>query len=171
MKEKPSMYYHLKQFNTIIGVTPKVASTSMSKIIQHKPVLSRSDVLQMRDTVKVVIWIRNPYDRFASAYHKFKKNRTVSEFLEFAEGTYNRHWESQYLWHSHENVFLPTVVFNFDHVITTWKIITETELPFLNQSKKKSWQEIREGLTKLEQRRVYDMPGFDLDLSQYRHSI
>ena len=171
MTEKPSMYYHLKQINTIIGVTPKVASTSMSKIIQHKPVLSRADVLQLRDTTAVVIWIRNPYDRFASAYHKFKKNRTVSEFLTFAEGTYNRHWESQFLWHSHEGIFLPNKQYSFDNIINTWREITGTELPHLNQSKKKPWQEIREGLTRMEHRRVYDLPGFCNDLSLYRHSV
>ena len=156
MKVFPSTYYYVKECDTVVGCTTKVASTAIGQAMANRPTISRADVMKRRrmtkDDVRVILFIREPFDRFASAYRKFCRGRTPSEFFKFTEQNENRHWQSQVWQHSEAGILIPNIVIPFENMGEMWPVfLPNIKLPVVNASKnKRSWGDIREELSPYE---------------------
>ena len=132
---KPVSYYYLRNKNLIIGTTMRAASSSMHTVLEKGSTITQERVVQLRDSTPVIIWLRHPLTRFASAYYLFRKNRSFSEFIHHATTVRNTHWLPQTTIHSYKDQFLPIKVFPFSDLAKTWEDIVGISLPHLKKSK------------------------------------
>jgi hypothetical protein len=78
----------------------------------------------------VLLWLRDPFEKFASAFAIFGKGRLTSMGLQRRSliGTFadkamvqdDAHWAPQTRTHRHGGVFLPTKVMPFSDIAATW---------------------------------------------------
>jgi len=145
---KPVSYYYLRNKNLIIGTTARAASSSMHKILSGKSTISQERVSHLRSYIPVVIWFRDPFDRFASAYDIFKHRRSFGEFIEHAINVHNNHWIPQTTLHSYKNTFLPTTVLPFKSLNESWeRLMPEYPLLHLKKKKRISFDELRKSVS------------------------
>lgn len=127
-------YYVARKLRKVICTTQRAASASMveslgpatpaNKVDKISPTQVKS--LQSRG-YDVLLWVREPLDRFACAYEVFGRgfNFSVRRFIDHALETYNPHWSPQIELHTHGKIFLPTRVYPFGNLTATW----EREVP------------------------------------------
>ncbi len=145
---KPVSYYYLKDKNLIIGTTMRAASSSMHTVLEKRSTITQKRVMQLREQgMPVVIWLRQPYARLASAYSLFKKNRSINEFIHHVTHVRNTHWLPQTTVHSYNNQFLPTKVIPFSKLNDTWEELIGVPLPHLKESNRDMWGKLLEDVS------------------------
>ena len=116
-----------------LATTQRVASAAMAEALgpaRGQPVqrCTRRDaarLLQTQPDYPVVIWIREPFDRLACAYHiwnQTKTGMTPEEFAKWAMGSNDPHLAPQARLHAPAGVFLPNRIYAFEQLAETWPI-------------------------------------------------
>lgn len=158
-------YYAVEDLRKVICTTQRAGSTSMIEAMQPRPGYPESAVRQVeqREVLKlraegwlVLMWIRDPLHRFASAYSIFgkgripvsreinrKKYQNPGEFLQVVRELTDAHWAPMTRLHMHKGVFLPTKVYAFDDLKETWG----SEMPgyylrHINPSKRQAYDRL-----------------------------
>lgn len=108
----------------LVCLTQRCGSTSMDNALRsadNKPLARREVPVVAAACSKVLMWIRNPYDRFASACGLFGNDfPNINHFARHAMLHRNAHWDSQVYLHTLDYKFLPTVVYDFGKLAETW---------------------------------------------------
>jgi hypothetical protein len=111
--------------NTVmVCLTQRAGSTNMGDALRspdNMP-LTRHEAKTLADTgIPVLMWIRNPYERFASACSLFGNGfENINHFARHAMLKRNAHWDPQVDLHTIDGKFLPTVIYSFDSIAETW---------------------------------------------------
>jgi len=111
--------------------TEKAASRSMVNALKKYPAIAASEVLKKRDDKPVVLYIRHPLNRLASAWTHFAANgygptaySPWPDFPAFCDkvlaGHINPHWDSQTDQHVYHDVFLPNEWHRLEDITKTW---------------------------------------------------
>lgn len=161
---KPVSYYYLRDKNLIIGTTMRAASSSMHTVLEKKSTITQDRVVELRDTAHVVIWLRDPFDRVASAYDIFKKNRSFGEFIEHVCAVRNTHWLPQTTIHSYRGFFLPNKVISFNDLDTTWTALMGSSLPITKNKPRESFGLLSKSLNAHQNKLLLDYYHHDLDM-------
>ena len=147
----PTAYYHLVDKRAIICVTPRAASTSMMTVLEHKPRVTQEDAIKMQDHTDVVLWLRDPLERWASAADLFMRNKgwDLSQFAERTLEEDNVHWMPQIKLHSTAaGILVPNKIYPFEFLNDTWSEHCDDPLPRINVTKsRKKWDKLMLGLS------------------------
>jgi hypothetical protein len=120
----------LPEYGKVVAMVQRAASTSMSQLLNaggdHNPNLDGQRLLRPHDAhelgVPIIMWIRDPFARAASAHH------LVGDMLwDLIGREYNVHWIPQVDLHTGTH-FYPTTVYPFETISETW----EKEFPGLH---------------------------------------
>ncbi len=120
-------YYAVSDLKKVVATTQRTASVSMIEALG--PMQERSQTykinigqaLLMRELGwPVLLWIRHPFERLASAYSIFGKYCSIEEFCLRALKETNPHWSPVTKLHSHSKIFLPTHVYPFTSLAEDW---------------------------------------------------
>lgn len=131
------MYKYLGDRNTVVCFTPCAAGVSMTTALGFNVEdgqLRQKHVWGLREKkgARVVMWLRNPLERFLTQL-KFFQGMTTDEAMnaiaERAGWAPDPHYVSQVEQHSYGSVFLPTVVYPFDNLTATWAQEFGSEYP------------------------------------------
>ena len=158
-------YYQVNDLRKVVCTTQRAASTSMIEAMgpaqQESQVnlVSAAEVLKLRKADwPVLLWLRDPLERFASAYAIFgagriplardvatMKNRTPAIFADEVFKHDDAHWAPMTRLHAFGDQFLPTRVYPFYDLAETWaEEMPGYRLALLNETKRKSWNELTE---------------------------
>ena len=120
-------YYADYTLKKVVATTQRTASVSMIEALEpmcpdspaHK--INQQAALQLRKKGwPVLLWIRNPFDRLASAYSIFGVRSDFNTFIERVLGETNPHWSPVSQLHKVSGVFLPTIVYPFENLAASW---------------------------------------------------
>ena len=121
-------YYAVHDLQKVIATTQRTASVSMIESMAPAHEGSRTEKIEVCDVLgrrfngwPVLLWIRHPFERIASAYSIFGRYCSLEEFIQRALKETNPHWSPVSKLHSHGKVFLPTHVYPFTQLAETWK--------------------------------------------------
>lgn len=110
----------------VLCTVPRAASSSMNESLAkgfyHRDLkrIRAPEVLDEKNNgTKILMWHRDPLDRYGSAYHLLGRNNP-DEFAERVLTQSNPHWDPQIDFHSHNGTFLPTQVYRFEDLVNTW---------------------------------------------------
>ena len=126
-------YYAVHDLEKVIATTQRTASVSMieSMAPAHEgsrvEKISAEDVFTFRNWPSdkggnwpVLLWMRHPFERLASAYSIFGRYCSLEEFIQRALKETNPHWSPVTKLHTIGKYFLPTHVFPFTSLAETW---------------------------------------------------
>ena len=120
-------YYKVEDLAKVVATTQRTASVSMiesmapahegSKVTK----ISAEEVnfLRVMDW-PVLLWMRHPFERIASAYSIFGRYCSLEEFCQRAMKETNPHWSPVSKLHSRGKIFLPTHIFPFTGLAESW---------------------------------------------------
>lgn len=176
-------YYAVRDLQKIVCTTQRAGSASMIEALRPAYDDSPVELLPLEDLHDlkasgwpVLLWIRNPFERFASAYAIFGKGRipasqtvpkyrTPDRFVECVLAANDAHWAPMIALHTHKRVFLPTEILPFEALQETW----ERELPgyklaHLNRTERLRWDDIRPEMSESAFRRLEKHYAHDINL-------
>jgi hypothetical protein len=156
-------YYEVGNLRKVVCTTQRAGSTSMIEAM--RPAYPDSTVMRITDREAltrrkqgwpVLLWMRNPLERFASAYAIFgagripsarnaaqPKYRTPQLFAELVFTQDDAHWAPMTRLHTVGGIFLPTRVYPFYNLAETWaKEMPGYGLALLNRTERKSWDDL-----------------------------
>ncbi len=173
--KKDVKYYAVDDLKKVVCTTQRTASVSMVESLGPSHEGSQTRKISMtkafalkRQGWKILIWIRNPFDRLACAYYIFGRNCDFADFLERAMTETNPHWSPVTQLHTYDMEFLPTDVFLFENLEKTWA----KELPGYSlihigaNPDRKTWDELVKNTPNELLIRVLDFWDADLELRQ-----
>ena len=116
----------------LLATTQRVASAAMAEALGpagrydvRRITLSEARSLRAQQDYPVVIWIREPFDRLACAYHIWNEQKTgmtPNDFSQKVMAEGNPHFSPQVKLHSPAGEFLPTVVYAYEQLAETWPL-------------------------------------------------
>ncbi len=126
-------YWEDRRGKKFLAATQRVASAAMAEAlgaakgndVKRTNPRKVARFLKTQPDYPVVIWIREPLDRLACAYHIWNENKTgmtPEEFAKWAMGSKDPHLAPQALLHSPGGVFLPSRVYAYEHLAETWPL-------------------------------------------------
>lgn len=173
---KTVKYYAVPKQKKVVCTTQRAASASMVESLASLSGGGTNRVLpaqvrrHKRAGWEVLLWIRDPLDRIACAYHVFgSQYLTVDEFIAGIIAMQNPHWSPQTRLHTFNGEFLPTKVYAFDDLTETWK----KELPahplihIGANPDRISWQELEDQMSDLSLERICEHWRDDLDMHKF----
>jgi len=181
-------YFLVRKLQKIVCTSQRAASASMVESLRpaypesEVDRITQAEVLQYRGRgVPVLLWIRDPLERFACAFHIFGKriardvvhknhrNRDAIA-IEHMLNNFNPHWWPQVAMHTLNTVqtelFLPTTIYAFEDLADTWP----DELPGYpllwigRNEKRQSWEELAVTLTQEQRRKLLDFYREDINM-------
>jgi hypothetical protein len=163
----PPSYYHIKDHNLIICTTPRVASSSMSKLLSGRIVISQGNALSLQKTHNIMMWMRDPLERLACAFAlDMNRAKTFPQFASQVTYMSNRHWIPQTTLHSFNGVLVPTIIYPFGALLETWPAKVGI-LPHERKSKnRKTWDDLEPELTENQLRDI--LKYYEADIKLYR---
>lgn len=125
---KTVKYYAVPRHHVVVCTTQRAASVSMiESLAPMDPNNTNMQILPARvkelkeSGTPILLWVRDPYDRIACAYHIFGGNFiSVDAFIENIIQIENPHWSPMTKLHRFNGTFLPTRVYPFEHLAETW---------------------------------------------------
>ena len=135
--KKDVKYYAVPDLKKVVCTTQRAASVSMIEALAPAHDWSSARKISMTEAFalkrqgwKVLMWIRSPYIRLASAYSIFGRGNgqgsyTFEEFLKRAMSETNPHWSPAVQLHTYGHELLPNDVHLFENLAVSW----ERELP------------------------------------------
>lgn len=156
---------------TTVCIVPRAASRSMVQTLRAAGA-EPENIPEGR----CVMWIRHPFDRFATVAMMFGKSYGDGKFQNLADnillGDYNQHWWPQTDLHPEASIIYP-----FDTLHDTWKIeFPDLPLRWENKSGQKGvarvpWDEIEpqlnpETVTALREYYAKDFQAYELSLTR-----
>lgn len=149
-------YYAVNDLKKVVATTQRTASVSMIQALGPMQAGSKTQKIDVGQVMfcqrldwPVLLWIRHPLDRIASAYPIFGQYGTFEDFVRRILKETNPHWSPVTKLHSLGKVFLPTHVYPFESLAETWA----DELPgyaleHWDETKQlKRWHELSENLS------------------------
>ena len=128
--------------NIVLFTTQRAASTSMHESLA--PMDSKNDNRYVKQGeaaqliakgAQGIMFIRNPFERFASANDIFGKRFCCPEsFADYAIRNFNSHWSPMMAVHCGPKGFLPTRVFAFDNLAEQWGLLMP-KYPLLSRNR------------------------------------
>lgn len=116
----------------LLATTQRVASAAMAEALgpagRHdvrRITLNEARLFRTQQGYPVVIWIREPFDRLACAYHIWNEQKTGMTPTDFAHKVMaggNPHFSPQVGLHSPAGEFLPTRVYAYEQLAETWPL-------------------------------------------------
>ena len=158
MPTKTVKYYHVPKFRKIVATTQRAASASMVESLKphdggDSKKIEPGEVLDLKKRgVHVLMWIRDPFDRIACAYNVFgKRFDTVEGFAEHICSNMNPHWSPQVKLHCYYGEFLPTRVYPFESLPSTWNVeLPHHPLIHIGENPNRlTWPELRDQMSSL----------------------
>ena len=150
-------YYSVNDLKKIVATTQRTASVSMIEALGPMQLGSRTNqisveqVLLLRDhDWPVLLWVRYPLDRIASAYSIFRQSHIPFEnFIRRVIREMNPHWSPVSKLHMHGKYFLPTTIYPFERLAETWADeLPGYKLKHWDKTKQpKRWHELSENLS------------------------
>lgn len=158
-------YYAVDNLRKVVCTTQRAASTSMTKAMRPAHSDSQTRLIDWAEALKlrgmgwpVLLWLRDPLERFASAYAIFGAGRiplarivttykycTPHLFADYALMHDDAHWAPISRLYSRNGIFLPTRVYPFYDLAETWaEEMPGYGLPRMNSTKRKSWSQLSE---------------------------
>lgn len=156
-------YYAVRDLKKVICTTQRAGSTSMIEAMAPAGLNSQSELIDAAMALNlrkggwpVLLWLRDPMTRFASAYAIFGagripisreiatlKHRTPVLFADTVFALDDAHWAPTTRLHTYMGVFLPTKIYPFYDLAETWaEEMPGYRLALLNRTKRKSWNEL-----------------------------
>lgn len=156
-------YYEVGSLRKVICTTQRAGSTSMTEAMRPAYPDSENSLITAREALTrrkqgwpVLLWLRDPLERFASAYAIFgagripsarnaaqPKYRTPQLFAELVFTQDDAHWAPMTRLHTIDGIFLPTRVYPFYNLAETWaEEMPGHKLRLLNCTKRKSWSDL-----------------------------
>lgn len=151
MRSKATMtkprYYEVTDLKKVVCSTQRAGSNSIAEALRPRyndspanEITADEALARRKEGWPVLLWMRDPFDKFASAYRIFgrpsKKPPQTQQVHDkspkgFATAVLKKddaHWAPQTRTHTHGGVFLPTKVMPFSDIAATWA----AELPGYN---------------------------------------
>lgn len=120
-------YFEVPTYRKVVCTTQRAASASMVESLRPMSgggtsQITPGRVIKLRKSGwDVLLWLREPYARIACAYKVYgKRFVSVEAFLEHILTNTNPHWSPQIALHTDAGLLLPTVVYPFEKLATTW---------------------------------------------------
>ncbi len=151
--KKDVKYYAVDDLKKVVCTTQRTASVSMVESLGPSHEGSQTRKISMTEAFalkrqgwKILIWLRDPFDRLACAYYIFGRNCDFADFLERAMTETNPHWSPISQLHTYGMEFLPTDVYAFENLEKTWaKELPGYYLIHIGANpKRKTWRELAE---------------------------
>lgn len=160
-------HYAVDNLRKVVCTTQRAGSTSMIEAMAPAHAKSKVRLIDVAEVLKlrelgwpVLLWLRDPLERFASAYAIFGagriplarelatlKYRTPKLFADMVFLYDDAHWAPVSRLHSNRDEFLPTRVYPFYDLAETWaKEMPGCRLALLNETSRKSWDELAQEL-------------------------
>jgi hypothetical protein len=120
-------YYEVGDLKKVVCTTQRAGSCSMAEAL--RPAFADSAANQItvgealarrRQGWPVLLWVRDPFEKFASAHGIFGRRMPLAMFITRVGREDDAHWAPQARTHTHSGVFLPTVVYPFYNLAETW---------------------------------------------------
>jgi hypothetical protein len=156
-------YYAVHNLRKIVCTTQRAGSTSMVEALGPAQADSKVEKIEAtrvmtyrKEGWPVLMWLRDPLERFASAYAIFgagriplardiatMKYRTPHLFADAVFQYPDAHWHPMTKLHRYGDTFLPTRIHPFYNLAETWaEEFPDHPLALLNETKRKSWNEL-----------------------------
>jgi len=169
-------YYAVADLQKVVCTTQRAGSTAMIEAMRPAHTDSEAEQIEVADVLArrsqgwpVLLWVRDPFEKFASAYAIFGAGRippgqaiprytTPSEFAQAVLQHKDAHWASQTRMHTVRAVFLPTRVYPFYNLADTWtEEMPGYPLVHQNETRRQSWDEIKWQLSADEFQKLEDL--------------
>jgi hypothetical protein len=181
-------YLELRDLKKVVCTTQRGGSTSMIEAMRPAYPDSAAELITAAEALArrcegwpVLLWVRDPFEKFASAYAIFGKGRipsgrgivpqsrrNVHEFVNLVTKVDDAHWAPQTRTHTFAGVFLPTRVYPFYNLAETWaEEMPGRPIALLNSTKRKSWDDLKEELSADEIQRLEDHYHDDIALLRW----
>lgn len=148
-------YYEVTDLQKVVCSTQRAGSNSIAEALRPRFADSPANEITVVEALArrnegwpVLLWLRDPFDKFASAYKIFGriskrpraaqliKDKTPAGFAKTVLEKNDAHWGPQTIMHTHNGTFLPTKVMPFSDIAATWAAeLPGYELKHLNKSK------------------------------------
>lgn len=174
---KTVKYYFAPGHNKIICTTQRTASVSMVEALKpawdsaNPQPITPADVLHYRNRrkTKVLLWIRYPFERLASAFTIFGRKSTFEKFIGRVLTETNPHWSPIVNLHTYHDIFLPNHIYTFEGLEDTWtKELPDYPLDYWNRSEPYlPWGEISSGMDHGLLKQLHEHFRYDFDLYRW----
>jgi hypothetical protein len=143
-------YYAVNDLKKVVCSTQRAGSNSIAEALrpayndsQAQEITKAEAFARRSEGWPVLLWLRDPLEKFASAYRIFGRNlgSTVEKFASYAMEHDDAHWAPQTQMHRRGGMFLPTKVMPFSDIAATWaEELPGYTLEHKNKSAKKAVQ-------------------------------
>ncbi len=120
-------YIEVTDLKKVVCTTQRAGSNSMAAALRPCFAASAANLItagealaRRRQGWPVLLWVRDPFEKFASAHGIFGRRTSLATFITRVTRENDAHWASQTRTHTHSGVFLPTVVYPFYNLADTW---------------------------------------------------
>lgn len=120
-------YYEVGDLKKIVCTTQRAACTSMAEALRPMFPESAANLITVGEALArrrqgwpVLLWVRDPFEKFASAHGIFGRRTPLATFITRVGREDDAHWAPQTRTHTHSGIFLPTVVYPFYNLAETW---------------------------------------------------
>ncbi len=149
-------YYYVPKRKLVVCTTQRAASASMAESLA--PASMRSEVIDQKrvlrfknEGAKVLLWIRDPFDRIACAYPVFGKTLGADGYAEKILSETNPHWSPQTSLHRMAgHGLLPTHIYPFESLAESWSMEIGYKYPLQHvgaQPGRMTWKEIEDAMS------------------------
>jgi len=160
-------YYEVPGSRAVVCTTQRAGSTSMVEALKpahpdndNALITAAEAFARRKDGWRLLMWLRDPLDRFASAFAIFGAGRiplgrelTTLRYATpavFADAVFqydDAHWAPATRLHMFQGEFLPSIVYPFYNLAETWaEEFPAFPLPYRNETTRKSWNELTKEL-------------------------
>jgi hypothetical protein len=172
---KDVRYYAVDDLKKVVATTQRTGSNSMAEALGPADDTKMTRFITLGEAFElkqagwpVLLWIRYPFDRIASAYHIFGRDRDVSECMEMFMSELNPHWSSVVKLHTRGTEFMPTTVHAFEDIDATWaNELPSYELPHIGEQNRRSWFELVREISDNQLHRMMEHWRNDLDVHKW----
>ncbi len=120
-------YYEVTDLRKVVCTTQRAGSNSMAEALRPMFAASAANKIEPGEVLArrrqgwpVLLWVRDPFEKFASAHGIFGRRTSLTNFIIRARRENDAHWASQTRTHTHSGIFLPTRVYPFYNLAETW---------------------------------------------------
>jgi len=120
-------YYEVGDLKKVVCTTQRAGSNSMAEALRPAYSDSPANLITVAEALArrsqgwpVLLWVRDPFEKFASAHGIFGRRTSLATFITRAGRENDAHWASQARTHTHSGIFLPTRVYPFYNLAATW---------------------------------------------------
>lgn len=169
-KPKSVKYYSIPEWRRVVATTQRAASASMVESLKPHDgggsyLIEPKRVAELRKQgFAVLLWIRDPLDRLACAYHVFGNKaydtefNNIHEWVDYVCKHENPHWSPQVYLHTYKGTFLPTRVYSFEDLAASWdkELPTHPLIHIGANPDRLTWMDLEDRMSNLDKAKIYE---------------